>query len=180
VDRRDAPRLTKSPADASFPVPFPTPMTEPYWLDRARGYLDLAMYEEAWREIDLLPSDKRDHPDAREFRIIIRLDEGRTEEALALCGILCSLHPENHAGFIQGAFCLHALGRTEDAIELLQSGPETLRDEPVYFYNLACYELALGKDQAALTWLRLSIEMDRTFRDRALADPDLAPIAEAI
>ncbi len=155
-------------------------MTEPSWLDRARGYLDLAMYDEAWLELDRLPSDKRDRPEAREMRIVVRLDQGRTDEALALCSVLCSLHPENHAGFIQGAYCLHALGRTEDAIEHLQSGPETLREEPVYFYNLACYELALGKTQAALTWLRLSIEMDRRFRERALADPDLAAIRDEI
>lgn len=155
-------------------------MTEPSWLDRVRGYLDLAMYDEAWLELDRLPADKRDRPEAREMRIVVRLDQGRTEEALALCGILCSLHPDNHAGFIQGAYCLHALGRTEDAIEHLQSGPETLREEPVYFYNLACYELALGKTQAALTWLRLSIEMDRRFRERALADPDLAAIRDEI
>ncbi len=155
-------------------------MTDPPWLDRARGYLDLAMHDEAWMELDRLPPDKRDRPEAREMRIVVRLEQGRTAEAMALCGVLCSLHPENHAGFIQGAYCLHALGRTEDAIEHLQSGPETLREEPVYFYNLACYELALGKSQAALTWLRLSIEMDRQFRKRALADPDLVAIRDEI
>lgn len=155
-------------------------MTEPYWLDRVRGYLDLRMFDEAWRALDALPADKRDSPEAREMRIVIRLDQGLLEEALGLCALLCSLHPENHAGFIQGAYCLHALGQTDDAIEHLQSGPETLRDEPVYYYNLACYELALGKSQAALTWVRLSIEMDRSFRERALADPDLAAIREAI
>ncbi len=151
-------------------------MTEPPWLDSARGYLDLRMYEEAWTELDSLPEERAADPAVREMRISIRLDQGRIEEALALCAILSSLHPENHAGYVQGAYCLHALGRTEDAIEHLQSGPETLRDEPVYFYNLACYELALGKHQAALAWLRHSFEMDRAFRARALADPDLEPI----
>ena len=155
-----------------------TRMTEPYWLDRARGYLDLSMYDEAWAELDRLADDKVDRPEVREMRIVVRLDQGRLAEALALCGILCSLHPENHAGFVQGAYCLHALGRTEDAIAHLQSGPETLREEPVYYYNLACYDLALGKPQAALTWLRLSVEMDKSYRVRALADPDLAAIAE--
>jgi predicted Zn-dependent protease len=155
-------------------------MTEPFWLDPARGYLELRMYEEAWTELERLPRDKADSPEARELRIVIRLDQGRTDEALALCAILCSLHPENHAGFVQGAYCLHALGRTQDAIAHLQSGPETLRDEAVYFYNLACYELALGKPQAALAWLRQAIEMDQAFRARALADPDLAAIREEI
>lgn len=155
-------------------------MTEPSWLDPARGYLELRMFEEAWTELDRLPPGKIDSEEAREMRIVIRLDEGRLGEALALCGVLCSVHPENHAGFVQGAYCLHALGRTEDAIAHLQSGPDTLRDEAVYFYNLACYELALGKPQAALAWLRQSIEMDRSFRTRALADPDLEAIREEI
>ncbi len=155
-------------------------MTEPTWLDRAHGYLALAMYDEAWLELDRLPPDLRDRPETKELRIVVRLEQGRLEEALALCAVLCSLHPDNHAGYIQGAYCLHALGRTADAIEHLQSGPETLREEPVYYYNLACYELALGKAQAALTWLRISIEMDRHFRKRALADPDLIAIRDEI
>jgi len=155
-------------------------MDEPYWLDKTRGYIDLAMYEEAWRELDQLPAEKRSSPEAHEMRIIIRLDQQDLEEAFALSEILCEIHPDNHAGFIQGAFCLHALGRTSEAIDHLQAGPETLRDEPVYFYNLACYELALGKPQTAMTWLRLSIEMNRNFRARALTDPDLAAIREDI
>lgn len=155
-------------------------MTEPSWLDRTRGFLDLGMFDEAWRELDQLPPDKRERPEAHEMRIVIRLDQGRTGEALALCAILCSLHPDSHAGFVQGAYCLHSLGRTDDAIAHLQSGPETLREEPVYFYNLACYELALGKRQAALAWLREAVEMDRRFRDRAIADPDLAGICDEL
>lgn len=155
-------------------------MTEPSWLDRTRGFLDLGMFDEAWRELDNLPSDKRERAETHEMRIVIRLDQGRTGEALALCAILSSLHPDNHAGFVQGAYCLHALGRTDDAIAHLQSGPDTLREEPVYFYNLACYELALGKRQAALAWLREAVEMDRRFRDRAMGDPDLAAICEEL
>lgn len=155
-------------------------MSDAPWLDRVRGYLDLSMHDEAWRELDRLPPDKRDRSEVREMRIVVRLDQGRIEDALDLSGALCHLDPDNHAGFIQGAYCLHSLGRTSDAIAHLQSGPETLREEPVYFYNLACYELALGKKQTALTWLKHSFEMDRHFRDRALADPDLSAIREAI
>ena len=155
-------------------------MDEPYWLDKTRGYIDLEMYEEAWRELDGLSPEKRDSADAFGMRIIIRLDQSNVEEALALSIKLCKAHPESHAGFIQGAFCLHQLGRTEEAIDHLQSGPESLLDEPVYFYNLACYELALGKQQAALTWLRQSVDMDRTFRARALTDPDLVAVRDDI
>lgn len=155
-------------------------MDEPYWLDKTRGYIDLAMHHEAWLELDKLPPEKRASPEAQEMRIIIRLDQQNLEEALSLSLLLCDAHPDNHAGFIQGAYCLHQLGRTGEAIDHLQSGPETLLDEPVYFYNLACYELTLGKPQAALTWLRQSIEMDRGFRARALTDPDLVAMRDNI
>lgn len=155
-------------------------MDEPYWLDKTRGYIDLAMHAEAWRELDNLPPERRGSPEAQEMRIAIRLDQQNLEEALALSQVLCEVHPENHAGFVQGAFCLHQLGRTDEAIDHLQAGPKTLLDEPVYFYNLACYELALGKPQTALTWLRQSIEMDRAFRARALTDPDLMAMHDDI
>ena len=148
-------------------------MDDEGWIEKIRGYIDLGMLEEAWREIGHLPSEKRSSAIAQEMRIIIELDRSHIKEALALSEILADLHPDNPAGFIQGAYCLHALGRTEQAIEHLQSGPLSLQNEPVYFYNLGCYELALGKPQAALSWLQQSFTMDPRFKQRALSDPDL-------
>ena len=155
-------------------------MDEPAWLEKTRGYIDLGMLDEAWEEINHLPADKRSSAIAQEMRIIIELDRGRLSEALALSEVLVDLHPGNHAGFIQGAYCLHALDRTEEAIEHLQSGPVSLQDEPVYFYNLGCYELALGKPQAALSWLQQSFEMDPRSKRRALEDPDLEELRTLI
>ncbi len=163
----------------SFRAPFCT-MEEPSWLAKARGYIDLKMFDEAWKELESLPVEQGSSPEAQEMRIIIMLDREDYGNALALCEVLCDFHPENPAGFVQGAYCLHVMDRTEDAIAMLQSGPENLRDEPVYFYNLACYELALGKAQAAWTWLQQSFEMDRGFRDRALQDSDLAELHDRI
>lgn len=155
-------------------------MHEPPWLERTRGYIDLGMLDEAAREISNLPPNKRGTPQAQEMRIIISLDRGDLDEALALSEVLCEVHPEEHAGYIQGAYALHALERTQDAIDHLQSGPSSLQDEPVYFYNLACYELSLGREQAALTWLKQSIDMESSFQQKALADPDLAPLKKDI
>ncbi len=53
-----------------------------------------------------------------------------------LSTILSDLHPDNNAGFIQGAWCLHARGETERAIEHLNSGPPSLKEEPVYFSTI--------------------------------------------
>ncbi|MAS92025.1 MAG: hypothetical protein CMO55_02420 [Verrucomicrobiales bacterium] len=155
-------------------------MHDPPWLERTRGYIDLGMLEEADREIEKLPPDRRGTPQVQEMRIIIALDRGHLEDALTLSEVLCEVHPEEHAGYIQGAYALHALSRTQDAIDHLQKGPASLQDEPVYFYNLACYELALGREQAALTWLSQSIDMEPSFRQKALDDPDLGPLKKEI
>ena len=79
-------------------------MNEPVWLEKTRGYIDLGMLDEAWEEINHLPADKRSSAIAQEMRIIIELDRGRLNEALALSEVLVDLHPDNHAGFIQGAY----------------------------------------------------------------------------
>lgn len=155
-------------------------MEESPSYEKIRGYIDLKMFDEAWSAIEDLPPEDRSSPDTQELRIIIMLDQGRIHDAWKLSAILSDLHPENNAGFIQGAWCLHARGETERAIEHLNSGPASLKEEPVYFYNLACYELALGKKQAALTWLKRSFEMDPPSRAKALEDPDLSNLREAI
>ncbi|MEM9283717.1 MAG: hypothetical protein AAGA96_17990 [Verrucomicrobiota bacterium] len=149
-------------------------MDEPSWLERTRGYIDLGMFKEALAEIEQLPSDQRSSPEVQEMRITIELDRGDLEHALDLSENLVDLFPDNHAGFIQGAYCLHAMGETQRAIDHLQSGPLSLQDEAVYYYNLACYEVALNRADAAFSWLQQAIEMDPSNRSRALADPDLA------
>ena len=155
-------------------------MDEPSWLEKTRGYIDLGMFKEALNEIERLPPKLRANPEVQEMRIIIELDRENYNQALALCEVLIEFQPERHAGFIQGAYCLHAMQRTEDAIEHLQSGPVTLQEESVYFYNLACYEVALGKNQAAYSWLQHAIEMEPAARRRALEDQDLEPLHHLI
>ena len=155
-------------------------MEEPTWLESTRGYIDLHMLDEAWKTLDTLPENQRDQAPAIEMRIIVRLDQKRLDDALALCHELCEKFPDNHAGYIQGAYCLHELGRTEEALEHLQSGPATLRREPVYFYNLCCYDLSLGKEDAASAWLNRAFEMSPGYADEALKDPDMEPIRHLI
>ncbi|MEM7603127.1 MAG: hypothetical protein AAF357_17155 [Verrucomicrobiota bacterium] len=155
-------------------------MDEPAWLEKARGYIDLGMFDDALNLIDSLPEDQLLSDDAHEMRIIILLDRNQYEEAFEVSRTLSESRPGNHAGFIQGAYALHALSKTQEAIDFLQTGPESLQDEPSYFYNLACYEVALGRIEAAMTWLQQSINLDPRNRSRALKDKDLEIIHSQI
>ena len=155
-------------------------MEEPSWLESTRGYIDLSMLDEAWNTLDALPDDKKSSAPAMEMRIIIRLNQKNLGDALTLCMDLCRDFPEKHAGYIQGAYCLHELDRTEEAQEHLQSGPASLRQEPVYFYNLCCYDLCLGKEDSAIAWINRAFEMSPGYAEEALKDPDLQVIAHLI
>jgi len=155
-------------------------MNSAHSLESIRGYVSLAMYDKALEEWEKLSGEVRETIEAKEIRIVIELERSDFERALRLSRELTECCPDEHAGFIQGAYALHELGRTGEARDFLMDGPGTLREEPVYFYNLACYELALGKEDAAHAWLHRAFRMNIGYRKQALRDPDLAPLRDRI
>jgi hypothetical protein len=70
----------------------------------------------------------------------------------------------------------HELGQTEAARQALLAGPETLQADPIYHYNLACYECRLGQLESARARLEQTFLIDKKFREFAKTDPDLAAL----
>lgn len=134
------------------------------------------MADEALAELDRVPSEDRTHEDVEQLRVYILMRARRWPDALAACEALRAGHPELSLGYIHGAFCLHELGRTGEAMELLQQGPASLLREPVYFYNLGCYHAVLGNPEEAQSYLQMSFSMDEKFREIARYDPDLESV----
>lgn len=134
------------------------------------------MADEALAELDRVPSEDRTHEDVEQLRVYILMRARRWPDALAACEALRAEHPELSLGYIHGAFCLHELGRTGEAMELLQQGPASLLREPVYFYNLGCYHAVLGNPEEAQNYLQMSFSMDEKFREIARYDPDLESV----
>jgi hypothetical protein len=60
------------------------------------------------------------------------------------------------------------------------SGPPSLLDEPIYYYNLGCYEAVLGNLDQAKAYLRASFRLNKSFRDIAQQDPDLELIRDEL
>ena len=75
---------------------------------------------------------------------------------------------------------MHQLGKTAAARKLLLTGPAILLEEPIYYYNMGCYEALLGNLDKARDHLKISFEMDISFRELAKKDPDLASMQELI
>lgn len=139
----------------------------------AQGYCELRMYEEALAELSSLPAEVHHHPVTVEMRLVTLMQAKRWPEALESGRELCTLVPNATSPFIHTAFCLHEMGQTMDARDVLLQGPEALRQEANYYYNLACYECVLGHVEEARQLLEKSITMDARYREFAKTDEDL-------
>ena len=146
-------------------------------LVAAQGYSELGLPELALDELDLLPEEVRKSPLGMESRLSVLMQAKRWKSALVTGRELCRIAPDKTAGYIHSAFCLHELGKSREALDLLSSGPAALKSEPTYHYNLACYSAALGNIEEARAHLNVSFAMDKSLKDFARTDPDLKALA---
>jgi predicted Zn-dependent protease len=155
-------------------------MTFEQKIRAAEGYVELGMYDDALAELDELDPAQQDILEALRMRVEIVLRKRDWKTALRFSLIACQLYPNESPGFIHAAFCLHELGRTEEAKQTLLDGPAKLLDEPVYYYNLGCYDAVLGNLNQAKAYLRASFRLDKSFRNMAKNDPDLERIRDEL
>ncbi len=146
----------------------------------AQGYLELGMFSEVWKELHSLPAELLGHFSVLEIFVLSLMGEKRWEDALAIARRLREQRPSEAGGYIHEAYCLHELGHTHDALQLLLDGPDSLRERPVFFYNVGCYHAQLGEFKQAVAMLEKSFEMDSTLRKSAKYDPDLAGLKEML
>jgi tetratricopeptide (TPR) repeat protein len=139
----------------------------------AQGYVELGLFAEARRELAALPDGVAERVDVVEVMLLCLMAEARWGEACELALGLCAAEPEEPGGFIHAAYCLHELGRTAEAVDLLGRGPVALRSKSVFYYNMGCYYARLGDEEKALKLLRQSFEMDGSLRAVARKDRDL-------
>lgn len=139
----------------------------------AQGYIELEMTADALRELDAIPAADQMREEVLQMRLFVFMRAKRWDDALTVCSDLRKHVPECSTGYIHSAFCLHELGRTREAKEMLLGGPASLLREATYYYNLGCYDAVLGNLKEASEYLETSFQMDKKFREIAKYDPDL-------
>jgi predicted Zn-dependent protease len=144
----------------------------------AEGYSELGMLDDALAQLDQLDTEHEDRLEILRMRVDILLRKQNWKDALRLSLRFCDANPNQPFGYVHAAFCLHELGRTSEAKQTLLDGPAALLDEPVYYYNLACYDTVLGNLEQAKAYLRASFRLDKSFRELAKSDPDLKQIRD--
>lgn len=147
------------------------------WQFRAAcGYAELGMTRESVGELNDIDGVFQNRPEVLQLRLHHLMREKRWTQALRVSQKLCRAAPDCSAGFLHAGFCLHELGKTAQAKALLLRGPTALLKEPIYYYNMGCYEALLGNVNDARTHLETSFRMDSTFRELAKRDPDLESV----
>jgi predicted Zn-dependent protease len=146
----------------------------------AQGYLELGMAKEALTELESLHLPEDRDPDLLELRLHVLMQAKRWPEVIAAAGELIRIRADALPAYIHGAYALHELGRTREALEFLREGPGELRDDPTFHYNVACYEAVLGNREAALESLDRSFALEGGYRDFARWDPDLESLRDAL
>ena len=149
-------------------------------LRAAAGYAELGMNRESLAELNAIEKPAREEPEVLQLRLHHLMREKKWGRALSVSRKLCRVAPQCTAGFLHAGFCLHELGKTLQAKKLLLKGPVALLREPIYYYNMGCYDALLGNSKSAQVHLLTSFKMDPTFRDIAKKDPDLQSVKELI
>ena len=142
----------------------------------ACGYAELGMAAESIAELNAIEDEFQHRPEVLQLRLHHLMRKKQWSRALTISRRLCRAAPDASAGFLHAGFCLHQIGRTREAKELLLRGPTALLKEPIYYYNMGCYEVLLGNLKDARVHLQISFKMDSSFRDLAKRDPDLRPL----
>jgi Flp pilus assembly protein TadD len=149
-------------------------------LQAACGYAELGMRAESLAELDAIAPRFQNHPEVLQVRLHHLIKEEQWQEALRVSQQLCRVAPDSGTGFLHAGFCLHQLGETAAAKKLLITGPIALLKEPVYYYNMGCYDALLGNLRDAQEHLRISFRMNARFRELAKKDPDLKALHAVI
>ncbi len=142
-------------------------------LRSACGYAELGMARESLAELNALAPEDQERPEVLLLRLHHFMQREAWRRALTLSRKLCRVAPDCGAGYLHAGFCLNQLGKTAEARMILLKGPSALRREPIFYYNMGCYEALLGNAHVAKKNLQISFQMDASFRTIAKTDPDL-------
>lgn len=146
----------------------------------AAGYAELDMTRESVAELNAIADVFQDRPEVLQLRLHNLMRKRKWAQALRVSHKLCRVAPDCSTGYLHAGFCLHELGKTAQAKKLLLRGPAALLNEPIYYYNMGCYDALLGNVRDAQVHLQTSFEMDASFRELAKKDPDLTSLQALI
>src|SRR5262245_13928258 len=147
-------------------------------LEAAQGWLELGNHVEANEELERIAPALRSHPDVLAVRWDVYSKAGQWAAAVDFGKALTQLAPGRAGSWINFAFALHEMKRTQEAWGVLLPVATKFPRESTIPYNLACYAAQLGRLVEARDWLAQAFQVGnaKELKLQALDDPDLAPL----
>ena len=115
-------------------------MSFEWHLRAACGYAEPGMARQSMAELNAIDRVEQNRPEVLQLRLHHLMRGHKWAQALRVSQKLCRVAPDCSAGFLHAGFCLHELGKTAEAKQFLLKGPAALLKEPIYYYNMGCYE----------------------------------------
>ena len=144
----------------------------------AQGWLELGDWKSAEQELEELTPKPLASVEVLDLRWLILAKGERWNDAVEVARKLARLAPDKADSFINLAYALHELKRTEEARDILL--PVVAKFSKVWTipYNLACYDAQLGDLAEARDWLAQAFRLGnaKELKAQAADDPDLAPL----
>jgi tetratricopeptide (TPR) repeat protein len=148
------------------------PPDEQHW-QAAAGYVELGMFLEADTELDKIDPFNRAAPEVLAIRLAIYQGLKKWELMQEVAKRLVEFEPENSRWAVLLAYATRRAISVKAAKEVLLKAEPKFPKEPVFKYNLACYECQLGNLESAKNYLTQTFELDASWRLAALTDKDL-------
>lgn len=149
-------------------------------LEYARGYLALGMLEDSTAELNQISPQHFANPEILEVRLKIHAKAKRWPNAVDVARYLAKVQPDNPARFIQLATAVRYAICMQSAREILIDAQKRFPNAPAIQYHLGCYAAQMGDLDSAQSYVRRAIELDPSYRKRALEEPDLQPIQSSL
>ncbi len=152
--------------------------SDSWHLRAADGWSDLGLHTDAVVELDGISPAGQKHAAVMVMQGRIHAEIQDWSRCVELGEALVRRHPREIMGWLNRAYALHELRRTQDAWDALHPALEKFPKNWLIPYNLACYACQLGRSEDALHLLRAAMGCSdsKSIRLQALTDPDLKPL----
>jgi len=149
-------------------------------LQRAQGYLELGMYEEAKRELRALPNEEPWAKRSKVFLLSIQQELQNWEDAQKIARGLRYEFSEEVDWWIADAYATRRHESITEAQSILLEGLALHFDDGLIRFNLACYACVLKSPGECLDFLKEAVNRDEKFKQMALEDEDLTDVRDAL
>lgn len=130
-----------------------------FHLNAATGWLLLQNPSEAEAEFKKLSQPYPSHPQYLRVKCRLLIAQKRWPEALQVSRQQLRLSPAHSQGWVDLAYCLHELQRTDEAYFTLRAASQKFPRNSVVTFNLACYCCHLKRYDDALNWVNRTADL---------------------